>query len=171
MIIGAIGTCLGACVGHFLTVRQVEKETKRKKRYIANVICNDIKEIEGVIKPIIKYYEKHYITVGSVGTLNQVILETKVDWNKFNSLYDENCLYFHFRKEIYLLDEDIVKSISKFYNSILQAEKEYKIYMNCLNSTEDKEYKNAWKIQDSILKHLQHANEEASDLLNLLNPN
>jgi hypothetical protein len=161
-----ISVFLGAFVTRFLT----EIDTKRKKRYVASMLYSEIKRIEYTVKPIIKYYENSNITVGSVNIFYDVVLKTHVNWNKFNSLCGENSPYFRFSKDIYLLDENTVRSITNFYNSILQADKEYKIYMDYWDRpANSKEYMIAWNIQDSIVNNLIYASKEASYLLDQLN--
>ena len=162
-----ISVFLGACVARFLT----GIDTKRKKRYVASMLCNEINQIENTIKPIIKYFEGRYITVASVNMFYDAVLKANVTWSKFNSLCGENSQYFRLSKDIYLLDEDTVRSITNFYNSILQADKEYKIYMDYWDRpAKSKEYMIAWNIQDSIVNNLMHADKEASYLIDRLNP-
>lgn len=148
-----------------------ENETKVKTKSIAIGFYNEILKIKKIINPIAEYYENHYVTVGAPTLLESVIRNTKVNLNKHNSLYDENGLYFHFRKEIYMLDIDTVKSISMFYKNLLQADKEYKIYINCLygiNSTKGPDIDTAWNIQDDFVDHLMIAHKEASNSIDLL---
>lgn len=146
-------------------------ETKVQTKSIVIGFYNEIIEIKKNIKPIAEYYESHKVTVGAPTLLESVIHNTKVNLNKHNSLYDENGLYFHFRKEIYMLSEDTVKSISTFYKNLLQADKEYKIYINCLygiNSTKGPDVDTAWNIQEDFVEHLMIAHKEASNSINLL---
>ncbi len=142
-----------------------------QKQNVAIGFYKEITEIENIIRPIAKYYESNHVTVGSPTLLDSVIHDTKVNLNKFNSFYDENGLYFHFRKEIYIFETDIVKSILIFYTNLLQADKEYKIYITCLygiNSKKGPDIDTAWNIQDDFVKHLLISNKEASNLISLL---
>ncbi len=162
-----IGVLLGATVDRFL----LEIDTKRKKRYVANMLLSEIKQIEDRIKPIIKYYGDTYVTAAAVNIFYDILVRKKVKWDKFNPLCGENSPYFRLSKDVYLLDEETVGSITNFYNSILQADKEYKIYMDYWDRpANSKEYMIAWNIQDNIVNNLMRANKEASYLIDRLNP-
>lgn len=158
-------------VSNIISDSMWENETKAKTKSIAIGFYNEILEIKKIINPIAEYYESHNVTAGAPTLLDSVIRNTEVNLNKYNSLYDENGLYFHFRKEIYMLDMDTVKSISTFYTNLLQANKEYEIYINCLygiNSTKGPDIDTAWNIQDNFVEHLMIAHKEASNSIDLL---
>ncbi|MHB8100915.1 MAG: hypothetical protein ACYDEF_01750 [Methanosarcina sp.] len=169
-IITILGTILGAMLGYKFSDIQWNKQLKMQKQNIAIGFYNEIKEIKSTINPIAEYYEGHGVTAGAPTILDSVIHDKKAGLTKYNSLYDQNGLYFHFRKEIYVFNTDIVKSILTFYTNLLQADKEYKIYINSLygiNSTKA-DPDTAWIIQDDLIKHLLIANKEASNLITLL---
>ncbi|MCO5382919.1 MAG: hypothetical protein NHB15_13215 [Methanosarcina barkeri] len=165
------GVILGSCLTYFLSDIQWKKQLKMQKQNIAIGFYTEIREIKNIISPITEYYESNYVTVGAPTLLDSVIHDTKVDLNKINSLYDENGLYFHFRKEIYIFETQIVTSILTFYTNLLQADEEYKSYISCLygiNATKGSDLNTAWTIQGDFVKHLLIANKEASNLITLL---
>jgi hypothetical protein len=110
-----------------------ENQRRTQKRNIATGFRYEIKEIQKIIKPLLEYYEEAKQTEGrtvptSILLLHQAIKEKNINLSKNISLYNENGLYYHFRKEIYLFDTNVVESILNFYRNLLQADKEYKIY-------------------------------------------
>lgn len=167
-----VGVILGACLTYYFSDRQWKKQIKMQKRNVAIGFYCEINDIEQIIESLIKEYKKNkfidendIVTIGHFGRLEQMIDAAKIDLNKSNSIYDENGLYFHFRKEIYLFDTDIVKSILKFYRELLLADKEFKIYMKFRSETDNQSLWNAVKVELNFIDHLQKANEETPKLL------
>ena len=103
--------------------------------------------------------------------LNGAIIETKVGLNRFDTLYDENGLYYHFRKEIYLLDKDTIESLLNYYTELLHVVNLYKIYDEYLfgkNPAKKTDSTAAWHIEDDVVKHMLAADDEVKNLLCLL---
>lgn len=184
-VFAIIGTIIGTLFGYSLTSLQVDKQKEIEKRKVATAFYAEINEIEKVIYPVITYckqreilYDNGRLKVNFPGALNRAIIST-VGLDKFNPLYDEKGLYFHFRKDIYMFDTDTVKAISKFYSSILAATNSYKIYrdeFSTLNASRSQNSSNPQAIQDEVLNNIQDevlrsildADKEFKNLLCLL---
>ncbi|AKB50661.1 hypothetical protein MSBRW_1408 [Methanosarcina barkeri str. Wiesmoor] len=176
--ISGVFSITGIFIGYKLSNFQWEKQRKIEKRNIATGFYMEINDIIYIIKKIIKYYEDHnmineFNQPRSAGpyTLNGAIVETKIGLNRFGSLYNENGLYYHFRKEIYLLDTDTVEGLLNFYTELIHAVNLYNIYDGYLfgkNPTKNTDSTAAWNIEDDVIKHMLVASNEVPNLLCLL---
>lgn len=149
---------LGAVyLGSRLTTSRERENREHQKRCIATGFYYEIMDIEKIITPLITKREQSKLTVGYPYMLDQFIHDTKVDLDRFKSLYDKSGLYFQFRKEIYVYDDEIIKNSIIFYQNLLSADRCYQMYYNSLydiDSEKGADHNMAYKMQDAFFLYL-----------------
>jgi len=157
---------------HFYDDWKQKNQLKAQKENVAIIFYDEIKDIEQMIKSLIDTYKKYNIidkngilTYGHFGSLEQMIEVAKLDLNEYSSIYDEKGSYFQYQKEINFFDNNIVESILQFYHNLLEADKEFKLYMKFLSNYDDQNLWNSVKIEYKFVNHLLKANEEVPKLL------
>lgn len=146
--IAAVAT---AFIAYILANKQWEKKVNYEKQKIARGFLHELERLEIIIVPLINIKDESGFTVGHPNELLDAIGETGVSLSENKPLYDENGLFFCFRKEIYDFDNDIMNNILLFYHSILNANKYSTIYFTKNNSNE------SWIIQGEFFDHIREA--------------
>lgn len=149
---GPLVALISVYVGYHLSNKQWLKQTNHKNQSIARGFDFEIAALGELIEPLLDGYKKNGgFSVGCPYVLNTIIKETNSDLSKVKSVYDKDGLFFHFRKEIYNFDDDLVLNFIKFYENVLQADKYYQMILNSKGVNE------RWNVQDDFFNHLKEA--------------